>query len=726
MGDREGKAGRRRASLVLAVVGALLLLFGGVLLYAGHAIFDSEQFASRASDALKDERVRAPLAEALVDGLIENAEPDLVNARPILVSASQAIIGTEAFRSVFRQAAERAHRTLFTRERDNLVLNLADGAAVAIGAVQALAPKIADEIPADVEPRLNDIVSSDFAIGFVQFAESVRIAGFVLPLVGIVLLVGAVAIDRDRRRSLLRVAVALAAAAAVALALLLVGRVLILGRLDSELRDAGAAVWDAYLGDLLLWFIAVLVASIVLAAAVTTRRRVDPLDPLRRFAERAGQVPASGWGQALRAALVLVVGVAIVASPDAFVRLVAVFAGAYAIFYALSELLLLIAPPPVEDADAAGVPLRERIRWRPAIATVAVIAGVTILVIVLVGGREGRGLARAAAEIERCNGFAELCDRRLNEVVFPAVHNAMSSAADDYVTPNNRKAIPDQLEAGVRTLLIDAHWGRRVDDKGIVVTDLKAEGGEDKAREAAIEATSEEFVEAAERLIQRQALGKVEGGKLGVYFCHVFCELGSTPAVKLLSEVTEFLDTHPDEVVLLVIEDYVPPEEIEKAVEESGLIDYVYTPRRDRPLPTLRQLIASGKRAVMMAENNGGGEKIPWYAQAFEYSQETPYTFHSAEELAAKSSCDRNRGGPNNPLFQVNHWVEKVPRSPKLAAKVNAYKFLLDRARLCARERGILPTWLAVDFWEEGDLFEVAQSLNELGRDAQPEYSESN
>ena len=604
------------------------------------------------------------------------------------------------------------------------MLNLADGAAVAIGAINALSPEIGKQIPKDVAPKLNDLVSSEFAIKFVQFAEKIRLAGFILPLLGLLFAVGAVAIDRDRRRSLLTVAVSLAVAAAVGFALLLVGRVLVLARLDTELRDAGAAAWDAYLGDLVIWFIAAIVGSLVLAAAVATRRRIDPLDPLRRAAERAGRMPESGWGQALRAAVVLVVGVAVVASPNAFIRLLAVLVGAYAIFYALSELLMLIAPPPAPDAAGQERPLRERIRWRPLVATVAVLAGVAVLLVALIGKEERRKL-RAAAEIERCNGFAELCDRRLNEIVFPAVHNAMSSAEDDYITPNNRKGIPDQLEAGARTLLIDAHWGRQKDGKGVVVTDLKAEGGVGKAREAAIEATSEEFVESAERLIQRQALGEVEGGKLGVFFCHVFCELGSTPAVDLLRHVTDFLDTHPDEVVLLVVEDYVPPEEIEKAVKESGLIDFVYTPKRDEPLPTLRQMIASDKRVVVMAENRAGGEAIPWYVPAFEFSQETPYTFDSPEDLAAKSSCDRNRGSPDNPLFQVNHWIEKLPRSPGTAAKVNAYDFLLERAQLCARERGLLPGWLAVDFWEEGDLFEVVERLNKLGRDAEPQVAET-
>jgi hypothetical protein len=332
---------------------------------------------------------------------------------------------------------------------------------------------------------------------------------------------------------------------------------------------------------------------------------------------------------------------------------------------------------------------------------------------------------RSPDSIERCNGFAELCDRRLDEVVFPSVHNAMSAAEDGYLLANNRKPIPDMLEAGVRNLLIDAHAGLSKEGRPTIVTDLQAEGGTGKARQAAIEATSEDFVETAERLIQRQALGEVGGGKPGVYWCHVFCELGATPAVPLLKHVTDFLETHPDEVIEIVVEDYVSPKEIEKAVTKSGLIEYVYTPKPGLPLPTLRRMIATGKRVLIMAENEAGGEGIPWYVPAFEYAQETPFTFHNVKELEAPSSCDRNRGSPANPLFQFNHWVEELPRSPKTAARVNSYDFLMGRAEECEDLRDLLPNWLAVDFWEEGDLFEVAQDLNGLGRNAVPEYAET-
>ena len=81
------------------------------------------------------------------------------------------------------------------------------------------------------------------------------------------------------------------------------------------------------------------------------------------------------------------------------------------------------------------------------------------------------------------------------------------------------------------------------------------------------------------------------------------------------------------------------------------------------------------------------------------------------------SSCRANRGPATAPLLLVNHWIntDPVPR-PSHAAVVNAYEPLLARARACERERerGTLPNPLTVDFYRQGDLFRVVDTLNRV------------
>jgi hypothetical protein len=127
-------------------------------------------------------------------------------------------------------------------------------------------------------------------------------------------------------------------------------------------------------------------------------------------------------------------------------------------------------------------------------------------------------------------------------------------------------------------------------------------------------------------------------------------------------------------------------------------------------------MISSGHRVVLMAENHAGG--APWYRDAYgDVLQETPYRFREPGELiGAKGlarTCRPNRGSSDNPLFLMNHWVDTSPSpKPSNAARVNAYRPLLARARECERLRGQIPNLIAVDFYATGDLMRVVDKLN--------------
>ena len=290
------------------------------------------------------------------------------------------------------------------------------------------------------------------------------------------------------------------------------------------------------------------------------------------------------------------------------------------------------------------------------------------------------------ALVTACNGDRALCDRPLDEVVLPGAHNAMASAdVPGWMFPNHVHGIPAQLRAGIRALLIDVYGGTPV--AGRVKTDLSGEA----ARQKFDNAIGREDVDAALRIRDR-LVGEPEGPR-ALYMCHGFCEIGAQALVPVLGTIRDFLVENPGEVLAIVIEDYVAPEEIAQAFEESGLLRLVYTGPVGPPWPTLREMIARDQRVLVFAEKNSSG--VPWYHQAFEVMQETPYHFETPEEL----SCAVNRGGTAGSLFQINHWIDTTPTpEPSNAEIVNAREFLLDRARQCQAERGLLPNILAVDF----------------------------
>jgi hypothetical protein len=313
--------------------------------------------------------------------------------------------------------------------------------------------------------------------------------------------------------------------------------------------------------------------------------------------------------------------------------------------------------------------------------------------------------------VDTCNGSRALCDRRLDDVVLPATHNSMSVPLPGWFAALQERPIAGQLEDGIRGLLFDTHYADRLAN-GRTRTFFTSAGKLGQAVEQ--DAVSPRSVAAAERL--RERLGFRGRGERGMYLCHTFCELGSTPLRDVLVDIRDFLVTHPGEVLVVINQDYVTPEDFTGAVEDAGLAGYAFTPPRSGPWPTLRELIDRDQRIVILAENQAGA--APWYQPAFEHiTQDTPFTFQRPEQLIEPAllpaSCRPNRGPSDAPLFLINHWIntDPVPRASN-ASQVNARGPLLRRASACEADRGRRVNLLAVDFYERGDLFGVVDELN--------------
>ena len=712
---------RQVASIVLAVVGCVLALVGGVALYARSEIFDSDVFADHAAETLKDDQVRAAVVEPIADQATEKGPDVLINVRPLLVGAADGVIGSTPFRSVFRKGARKAYRAIFTKDKEEIALTLGKADVLIKDAVSRVSPQAAERIPDDVGNRFITLTESNVVLTIVRVANDVRLLGIILPLLALLCLGGSVAVATDRRRALMFAATGIVVAAAVGLIAYLIGRSIVLGQFDDETkRDAVAAIWDAFLGGLRSWILGIGFVAILVTASAAMAREREPLVPARRALAFVTKTPKPGWGRAGRAVAVGAVALLFVFQPNLALQIVAVILGAYGLFFAACELLGLIAPTAEERTEGAR-------RWIPsprvAAAGGAILAVIVVAVIVLVAGRgEGeRDLSRPSGPVERCNGFAELCDRPLNEVAFPAAHNAMSAAKlSGWYQPNQRNDIRRQLDDGIRAFLIDSHYGIKR-SSGPVLTDLEREGTS-KVLEG-IRAQLGPEAAAAFQAIDAQYAKRGGEGKPGSYFCHVVCELGSIEMVRTLGWFRDFLQNHPDEVLILFIEDKVSPTDTATAFEKSGILHYAHIQKPGQPFPTMRELIESDKRLFVMAEVDSGGGAIPWYHQGFGLAMETPYTFHSAEELADGASCDQNRGGAGKPLFQLNHWVEKLPRSPSTAERVNDLDFLLDRARRCEKLRdGALPNIVAVDYYDKGAVVDATAALNGLPPESKPSY----
>ena len=56
-----------------------------------------------------------------------------------------------------------------------------------------------------------------------------------------------------------------------------------------------------------------------------------------------------------------------------------------------------------------------------------------------------------------CNGRADLCDRRLDQVVLAVAHNAMNVEDEDWGIPNQHFGYERQVEDGIRGFMLDIY-----------------------------------------------------------------------------------------------------------------------------------------------------------------------------------------------------------------------------------------------------------------------------
>lgn len=707
MSEHRRRLAVRAAVAVAGALGALALVTG----YVERTVVDSDRFADRATVAVQNERLREPLAERIADDVVLRRRADLITARPLIEALASQAIDSDSFGSLFRAAVRDVHRALFRRDQSTLTLTVTDLGTVLAAGLGKADPRLAEQLRASERVELARYRLDSLSATLLRLADDVRVLALaLLGLCGLLVAV-ALALSRDRRATAVELGIATASAGLLVLVGLAVLRVLTVDQVvDPEARGAAAAIWDAFLGGLRTSAWVVTAGGVVIAtAAASLVRPIDATTPLRWLGRRIGSEPRGTVGRLSRAALLLLAGLALLLEGEAVLQLAIGVAGAYLLFAGVAALFALTFRPAADRAAAASH-AKGALR-RSLAVSLAVLAALVAIAVSFLGGSSA---ITAAAPASGCNGHAELCERRLDEVAMVATHNAMSAPQPGWFSSQQDRPIPGQLRDGVRALLIDTHYADRLPN-GRLRTYFGS--AEELQQQVAAGEISQAAIDAALR--SRERLGFEGEGKRGMYLCHTFCELGGLPLEDALGDVREFLVTNPGEVVVIVNQDYVTAADFVAAVQEAGLEELVYRGPIDDEMPTLGWMVEHDQRLVLLAEDEAGA--APWYRPAYEgLVEETPFSFSRPAELTdperLPASCAKNRGRPGSPLFLLNHWIttDPVPR-PSNAERVNAAEPLLRRARECARLRGQLPNLIAIDFYRRGDAFDVVEELNGTG-----------
>ena len=209
-------------------------------------------------------------------------------------------------------------------------------------------------------------------------------------------------------------------------------------------------------------------------------------------------------------------------------------------------------------------------------------------------------------------------------------------------------------------------------------------------------------------------------GNLGMHLCHRSCEFGATSLSKVLGQLRAFLVSHPDDVLAIVHQDQIAPEDFVQAIRAADLEPFIYRGPIDGDWPTLQKMADTNQRLGIRNANREGGAE--WnrlaYTGALRGAPSALAAGRMLDEAAGRDAiCNSDCGTKDAPLFLLNHGVN-TPPAPRasLDAKVNASAPLLERARACQRIRGRLPNLVAVNFYRRGDVLGVVDRLNGVVR----------
>lgn len=717
-GSEARHRGRSRLSAALLVVACVLFLLGLFASWASTVLYDSDAFANRSVALLDEPEVRRELADRLTEQLARSGNQQAVNFRPAFQLAVEAAIDTDTFRSLFRTAVKRTHQAILASQDDTGTgLDLSD--SISIIASNLTLPSSAatgqgnqgqlDNSLTDVTKRLSDLRFWSWE----DYAGIVTLIGLVG---GPILAAIAVALSADRRRTVRRLGwgvmvVGLVLAALVPLTQLIAGSRITNGPL-SRAVSGGLGNVLADLRTMGLW-----VAAYGFLLAAATRAGHKPLPtPSRAWARFRAWIDrrrATTGGTVLVGAGALLGGIYVVSDPDQALTQLLVVAGVWLSYLGVAVLTRLVQFEPASSTASVPAALATHRRNR---FLVAGAVGVVALVLLGVGAYATTNRAATTAEAAgapECNGEAALCDVPLNLAMYAGAHNAMSSALyPGWLFAEQTSTLTGQLDAGVRALLIDTHYGAPStarlpgSDTPVIITDRAAELATPPgdSYDPAIAARAQQVAANA----PPQA-----GAKRDVYLCHNFCEMGAVSFADQMVAVRRWLERNPEEVVMMVIEDHTTPADTSAALQAAGLTDRAWTLDPTAPIPTLGDLVDAGRNVVIFAENAGPGSP-DWYQSAYEWFQETPYTWKSVDDM----SCAPNRGKAGNPFMLVNHWVAFSPPDPgKVGSLVNSEDVLRQRIDQCIDDRGVLPNVVAVDFAERGDLVSFVQSFNQDTRE---------
>ena len=233
------------------------------------------------------------------------------------------------------------------------------------------------------------------------------------------------------------------------------------------------------------------------------------------------------------------------------------------------------------------------------------------------------------------------------------------------------------------------------------------------------------------RLLQAQGHKSLNGSS-EVRLCHFNCALmDGGSLVDFLTTIKGWLDENPNEVVTLVfVNTGVSLTKWAQAYYITGLDIMSYIPPRYKwhgnmhieDWPTVAEMVQANQRVVTFLAGGANQFRVPYLLPEFRYIFETNFGIESPDHYSCYSARPpRGRRFVPRKLSLVNHFLYarflgfRYPNA-SYAGTTNSAGFhtgeLGEHAVRCREWYQRRPNFLLVDFFNEGDVFDVEYGMN--------------
>ncbi len=309
-----------------------------------------------------------------------------------------------------------------------------------------------------------------------------------------------------------------------------------------------------------------------------------------------------------------------------------------------------------------------------------------------------------------------LKDRCYNEVIFPATHNGTANQGPDFKTldlisvQNQNRSLEDQFNAGIRSMKVPLHdtCGGVKACHGVYKRDIEKE---------------------VPKFVPQWIIDEI-----AEYPCYV--DPATRPLEDVLVVIREFLDNNQQEIFTLFLEDNTHNhEKIAQCFSKAKLNPKQYAHKQDKksPWPRISQMLQADKRLVVFISSEDENHSYDWLLCYKDFIWSTAYAFPTVDALRDNTDI---RGGnsmenyeermqaPHNKVAVMQHFVTPsdgnfsweppwlLGGDLEAAKKANTKEIMLSRYKALLKKSHVPLNFIWVDFFEEGDLFEVVREIN--------------